>query len=82
MSDFSAAAVPVKSSSVSNANLYSNNNSTLSLQEEKKKSTANGSQNSTTGYPVIQEELAYHLTDNDDLMLIKSTCLKELSKHY
>ncbi|CAI4304095.1 CQS_1a_G0006290.mRNA.1.CDS.1 [Saccharomyces cerevisiae] len=80
MSDFSAAAVPVKSSSVSNANLYSNNNSTLSLQEEKKKSTANGSQNSTTGDPVIQEELAYHLTDNDDLMLIKSTCLKRTFK--
>ena len=58
------------------------NNSTLSLQDEKKikKHTLNASQNSIITEPVIQEEISYHLTDNDDLMLIKSTCLKRTFK--
>ncbi|EHN03409.1 YCR095C-like protein [Saccharomyces cerevisiae x Saccharomyces kudriavzevii VIN7] len=80
MSDFSAAAVPVKSSSASKSVSHSNNNSISSLQDEKKTKYSNVSQNSVATDPVVREELSYHLSDNDDLMLIKSTCLKRTFK--
>ncbi|EJS44476.1 oca4p [Saccharomyces arboricola H-6] len=80
MSDFSAAAVPVKNPSESNGNLYSSNISSLSLQDEKKAKNSNTPQNSVIIEPAIQNEVSYHLSDNDDLMLIKSTCLKRTFK--
>lgn len=64
MSDFSAAAVPVKSSSAPNGNLYPNNNSNQSLLDEKKTENSKMSQNSSTG-PIIRDEVSYHLSDND-----------------
>ncbi|CAI1883073.1 hypothetical protein SEUBUCD646_0C01620 [Saccharomyces eubayanus] len=79
MSDFSAAAVPVKSSPAPNENLYPNNDSNQSLLDKKKTENSRAFQNSRTD-PMIRDEVSYHLSDNDDLMLIKSTCLKRTFK--